>query len=1243
MSADGISPITANEAADSIRLALATILPVVQAASPWISPIFSGIFGRFCVKLTQQQILVATYILENCQVAKSNRSEFLALGDLVARTAVSVANLSESISPAHAHGLESAMKDIQDFIKRHDTAAVDEAHRVHRFTNKVKAIMSAKETQTKIRILEARLVAAGSFLELDLQVRTVTGIDEDTQQLMSYAESLEQKLNEVTLKLDQLTDLSIFTWRQLQSMDQEGIAVTSTAHASASSSLVRVATQKDIVREAQKKVLDAAESAWKRESSLPFNPTIQNWMISSYEVQFDTNDLIGKGGSSAVYKGYINNTPVAVKVFHDVVNNDPDSLEAAISQEVNTWMTISGKPYVLRLIGVCTKVQQPYIVSEYCKTTADKYVRNHPKELYRILYETACGLENIHSAGFIHRDLKPFNILITETNHAAISDFGLSKIAIERFSSSASLSSRTGEIVGTLNWMSPEQRLTPRYTSIKSDIWSFGMVAWELSSGKIPFGEYSEFEIVEALQSDTDRPERPENCDEKLWELIQKCWAKTPGDRPSAKDIRQFFETFFYGWLGSAISKVDWTIFISYCWKNSIEAYDRRQITSDEGCGPCDPRDLSRKLTAIGHICWLDVERTQTGRPLFELLVEGMKHAKLAVICVSKDYANSENWWVKITIREFEFIMELKLPFIIVVVGPEEQFIQAKSKIAQEYADNTFSTIVDAVEDSLNCQSDESFTTTVNSGSSLNQTLPTTAYSGSSIQQGQLLSKTYTSIAATSASRTTYAPMPREMERAHRMSISLAQPSINAPLAEPLRINSTRKANQNALPPVPLTQQPAVISHSGLVPQKVPDAASLLPTKVEDKFQIFLKDAERGQSDAMNLVGNAYQEGDGVNQDFAKAYFWHLKAAMKDHAQSQNNVGHLLRLGQGVEKADPEKAVEWFKKSAENGNADGENSLGFCYLNGIGVPKDAAKAANWFAKAAAKGHVEGLNNYGWALLMGEGVAKNGDRAVECLPVFAKARLPEVQEAKICLDMFIYTDSACKNAMQMLLNGLCPFQLSACQDYIRGKNNLAYMYRNGFGIPQDYGAAVRLYEETANQGDDTGQNGLAYMHLNGLGVTRDVVRAFGLYQKSANQGNSDAQCSLGQMYRNGGGVQKDLFKAFEWYQKSALQNNSDAQNNLGWMYLNGLGIDKSHARAFEWFLKSANQGNAKGQNNVGYMYEFGKGVRRDKRVAVEWQAAQNIPYLMLTHVYRYKKAAAQGLADAIESLRRLSGA
>ncbi|KAJ3255672.1 hypothetical protein HDU77_003557 [Chytriomyces hyalinus] len=107
-----------------------------------------------------------------------------------------------------------------------------------------------------------------------------------------------------------------------------------------------------------------------------------------------------------------------------------------------------------------------------------------------------------------------------------------------------------------------------------------------------------------------------------------------------------------------------WEIFVSYSWKNSREAFENGQTQSDEGCGSCDPRLLARKLTAIGHVTWLDSDRLDGGEPLYQTLVNAITPAKFIVVCVSDEYALSKSCNL-----EWNYLNDRNIPYVIVFVG----------------------------------------------------------------------------------------------------------------------------------------------------------------------------------------------------------------------------------------------------------------------------------------------------------------------------------------------------------------------------------------------------------------------------------------------------------------------------------------------------------------------------------------------------------------------------------------------
>ena len=218
--------------------------------------------------------------------------------------------------------------------------------------------------------------------------------------------------------------------------------------------------------------------------------------------------------------------------------------------------------------------------------------------------------------------------------------------------------------------------------------------------------------------------------------------------------------------------------------------------------------------------------------------------------------------------------------------------------------------------------------------------------------------------------------------------------------------------------------------------------------------------------------------------------------------------------------------------------------------------------------------------------------------------------------------------------------------SAEQGNSDAQNGLGWMYRNGYGVEQDYVKAVEWYRKSAEQGNAAGQNNLGYMYEHGYGVEQDYVKAVEWYRKSAEQGNARGQNNLGYMYRNGYGVEQDYGKAVEWYRKSAEQGDAYGQYNLGAMYEYGVGVTQDDVKAVEWYRKSAEQGDAYGQYNLGAMYEYGVGVTQDYVKAVEWyrkSAEQGNAYgqYKLGVMYENGKGVTKDISKAMEWYKKAS--
>jgi hypothetical protein len=151
------------------------------------------------------------------------------------------------------------------------------------------------------------------------------------------------------------------------------------------------------------------------------------------------------------------------------------------------------------------------------------------RERLLISIDAAKGLSYLHSRRVLHRDIKSANVLLfgmLPRRQAKIADFGLAVVKSES-STLATVSS-----AGTVNWKAPELLDEGGKSSRASDMYSFACVVYELTSGQIPWAGHEPFKVFRALYR-SERPDRPRNCPDDVWTLVQRGWAHTPEERIS--------------------------------------------------------------------------------------------------------------------------------------------------------------------------------------------------------------------------------------------------------------------------------------------------------------------------------------------------------------------------------------------------------------------------------------------------------------------------------------------------------------------------------------------------------------------------------------------------------------------------------------------------------------------------------------------------------------------------------------
>ncbi|XP_048327178.1 serine/threonine-protein kinase EDR1 [Ziziphus jujuba] len=274
-------------------------------------------------------------------------------------------------------------------------------------------------------------------------------------------------------------------------------------------------------------------SRWNKvlESSLFNNKPLlpyQEWNIDFSELTVETR--VGIGFFGEVFRGTWNGTDVAIKVFLE------QDLTAENMEDFCNEISILSRlrhPNVILFLGACTKPPHLSMVTEYMEMGSLYYLihlSGQKKKLswrrrLKMLRDICRGLMCIHRMKIVHRDLKSANCLVNKHWTVKVCDFGLSRIMTEtpmRDSSSA----------GTPEWMAPELIRNEPFTE-KCDIFSLGVVMWELCTLSRPWEGVPTERVIYAVANEGSRLEIPEG---PLGRLISDCWAEQH-ERPSCEDI----------------------------------------------------------------------------------------------------------------------------------------------------------------------------------------------------------------------------------------------------------------------------------------------------------------------------------------------------------------------------------------------------------------------------------------------------------------------------------------------------------------------------------------------------------------------------------------------------------------------------------------------------------------------------------------------------------------------------------
>lgn len=279
-------------------------------------------------------------------------------------------------------------------------------------------------------------------------------------------------------------------------------------------------------------------------------------IIQLEDIDIDDSSLISSTHSSSVYRGKYRSIDVALKIIH---KNEQMSFHDLSQQPEIKILSSLRHPRVLTLMGVVCDMKSMLgaacgLVTEYMSrgslyhvlhedtTPVQNRLTSLPSKL-RVLRDVADGMRYLHSCEVIHRDMKSPNVLLDEEGRAKICDFGVSKLL-------SGDSTEASTAVGTTRWSSPEALLGETGVRKSTDVYSFGVMMWEMITNTVPWKNLSAMQIAIRISRGDNLvlPAVSEDAPEALMDVLKQCLDRDPGNRPLFPDLYESFNEMLTAW-----------------------------------------------------------------------------------------------------------------------------------------------------------------------------------------------------------------------------------------------------------------------------------------------------------------------------------------------------------------------------------------------------------------------------------------------------------------------------------------------------------------------------------------------------------------------------------------------------------------------------------------------------------------------------------------------------------------------